>query len=116
VRGSPRAGAGKILPRPRRTSGGEGAGPTRPYARGHGGGAPAWTDLQVLIALVLVVSPYRREMRHPSLEVHPSGAEAGKCPAPRTRLERGTYRLGGRFAQGVNLRMPRSKVVRGARG
>jgi len=41
----PRAGAGKILPRPRRTSGGETAGPTRPYAREHRGGAPARTAL-----------------------------------------------------------------------
>jgi hypothetical protein len=30
-------------------------------ARGHGGVSPAWTVLQVLVALVLVVSPYRRE-------------------------------------------------------
>jgi hypothetical protein len=38
--GFPRAGAGKILPRPRRTSGGETAGPTRPYAAGSGAAAP----------------------------------------------------------------------------
>jgi hypothetical protein len=62
--GSPRAGAGKILPRPRRTVGGEKAGRPEPYTGGTGGTgarAPAWTVLQVLVALVLVVSPYRRE-------------------------------------------------------
>ena len=61
VRGSPRAGAGKILPRPRRTVGGEKAGRPEPYTGGTGARAPAWTVLQVLVALVLVVSPYRRE-------------------------------------------------------
>ena len=66
VRGSPRAGAGKILPRPRRTVGGEKAGRPEPYTGGTRARAPAWTVLQVLVALVLVVSPYRREMRHPS--------------------------------------------------
>ena len=40
--GVPRAGVGKILPRPRRTSGGEKAG-RRAIHGGHGGGAPAWT-------------------------------------------------------------------------
>ena len=38
--GFPRAGAGKILPRPRRTVGGETAGPTSPYARGQGAEPP----------------------------------------------------------------------------
>ena len=59
--GFPRAGAGKILPRPRRTVGGEKAGRPEPYTGGTGARAPAWTALQVLVALVLVVSPYRRE-------------------------------------------------------
>ena len=59
--GVPRAGAGKILPRPRRTVGGEKAGRPEPYTGGTGARAPAWTVLQVLVALVLVVSPYRRE-------------------------------------------------------
>ena len=54
--GFPRAGAGKILPRPRRTVGGEKAGRPEPYTGGTGARAPAWTTLQVLIALVLVVS------------------------------------------------------------
>jgi hypothetical protein len=61
VRGSPRAGAGKIPPRPRRTVGGEKAGRPEPYTGGTGARAPAWIVLQVLVALVLVVSPYRRE-------------------------------------------------------
>ena len=61
VPGFPRAGAGKILPRPRRTVGGEKAGRPEPYTGGTGARAPAWTVLQVLVALVLVVSPYRRE-------------------------------------------------------
>jgi hypothetical protein len=60
-RGVPRAGAGKILPRPRRTVGGEKAGRPEPYKGGTGARAPAWTVLQALVALVLVVSPYRRE-------------------------------------------------------
>ena len=38
----PRAGAGKILPRPRRTAGGEKAGRPEPYKRGTGARAPAW--------------------------------------------------------------------------
>ena len=59
--GVPRAGAGKILPRPRRTVGGEKAGRPEPYTGGTGARAPAWTVIQVLVALVLVVSPYRRE-------------------------------------------------------
>jgi hypothetical protein len=41
--GSPRAGAGKILPRPRRTVGGEKAGRPEPYKGGTGARAPAWT-------------------------------------------------------------------------
>ena len=45
VRGSPRAGAGKILPRPRRTVGGEKAGRPEPYTGGTGARAPAWTAL-----------------------------------------------------------------------
>ena len=65
VRGSPALVQGKILPRPRRTLGGETAGPTRPYARGHGGGTPAWTALQVLIALVPGVPRYWRERATP---------------------------------------------------
>ena len=59
--GFPRAGAGKILPRPRRTVGGEKAGRPEPYTGGTGARAPAWTVLQVLIALVLVVSYDWRE-------------------------------------------------------
>ena len=54
--GFPRAGAGKILPRPRRTVGGEKAGRPEPYTGGTGARAPAWTVLRVLAALVLVVS------------------------------------------------------------
>jgi hypothetical protein len=38
--GVPRAGAGKILPRPRRTVGGEKAGRPEPYKRGYGGREP----------------------------------------------------------------------------
>ena len=38
--GFPRAGAGKILPRPRRTVGGEEAGRPEPYKAGHGAAAP----------------------------------------------------------------------------
>ena len=68
--GVPRAGAGKILPRPRRTSGGETAGPTRPYARG-AGQSPAGAVLQVLIALVLVVARCWRERATLPLGVHP---------------------------------------------
>ena len=63
------------------------------HARGRGGAGPAWTAPQVLIALVLVVSPYRRECATLALEVHPSGAEAGNDLLPRPRLGRGTYRL-----------------------
>ena len=59
VRGS-RASAGKILPRPRRTVGGEKAGRPEPYTGGRGREPPAWTVLQVLVALVLVVSWYWR--------------------------------------------------------
>jgi hypothetical protein len=54
--GVPCAGAGKILPRPRRTVGGEKAGRPEPYTGSTGREAPAWTALQVLIALVLDVS------------------------------------------------------------
>ena len=65
--GFPRAGAGKILPRPRRTVGGEKAGRPEPYTGGTGARAPAWATLQVLIALVLVVSRIWRERATPSL-------------------------------------------------
>jgi hypothetical protein len=51
--GFPRAGAGKILPRPRRTVGGEKAGRPEPYT---GARAPASITIQVLVALVLDVS------------------------------------------------------------
>ena len=54
--GFPRAGAGKILPRPRRTVGGEKAGRPEPYTGGTGARAPASITIQVLIALVLDVS------------------------------------------------------------
>ena len=54
--GFPRAGAGEILSRPRRTVGGEKAGRPEPYTGGAGARAPAWTVLRVLVALVLVVS------------------------------------------------------------
>ena len=53
--GVPRAGAGKILPRPRRTVGGEKAGRPEPYT-GVRGASPGMTVLQVLIALVLAIS------------------------------------------------------------
>ena len=69
--GFPRAGAGKILPRPRRTVGGEKAGRPEPYTGGTGARAPAWTVLQVLVALVLDVSSVLARTRHPSLGVHP---------------------------------------------
>lgn len=65
VRGSPRW-CGKILPRPRRTVGGEKAGRPEPYKRGTGARAPAWTVLQVLVALVLGVSGLLTRTRHPS--------------------------------------------------
>jgi hypothetical protein len=66
--GFPRAGPGKILPRPRRTSG------VKQWGRRghtHEGGAPAWTILQVLVALVLDVSCIWRERTTPPLGVHP---------------------------------------------
>jgi len=51
-----------ILPRPRRTVGGEKAGRPEPYTRGAGRQPRACGRvLQVLIALVLVVSCYWRE-------------------------------------------------------
>jgi hypothetical protein len=40
-----------------------------------------------------------------------TAATVGGLP-PRLRLERGTHRLGGRFTQGVNLRVTRSEAVR----
>ena len=64
--GFPRAGAGKILPRPRRTVGGEKAGRPEPYTGGTGARAPAWTALQVVVALVLDVSSVLARTRHPS--------------------------------------------------
>ena len=55
------AGAGKILPRPRRTVLGETAGRPEPYAAGCGAAAPGVRESsRVLIALVLVVSWYWR--------------------------------------------------------
>ena len=71
--GFPRAGAGKILPRPRRTVGGEKAGRPEPYTGGTGARAPAWTVLRVLAALVLVV-----------FGVLVAGAAAGRRGRPAT--------------------------------
>ena len=71
--GFSRAGAGKILPRPRRTVGGEKAGRPEPYTGGTGARAPAWTVLWVLVALVLVV-----------FGVLVAGAAAGRRGRPAT--------------------------------
>ena len=68
VRGSPRAGAGKILPRPRRTVGGEKAGRPEPYTGGTGREPPpgplskcssSWCSSSLRIGAKCATLPWR---------------------------------------------------------
>jgi hypothetical protein len=80
--GLPCAGAGKILPRPRRTVGGEKRGDRSHTRRARGREPPCGTALQVLVALVLVVfcigakAPLFRGV-HPLAVGHPPGGGLG---------------------------------------
>jgi len=69
--GVPRAGAGKILPRPRRTVGGETAGRPEPYAAGSGAAAPGGDSSLGPCRPDARRLPVWARTRHPSPGVHP---------------------------------------------